>query len=149
MLRDGKSVPDQRPQAGDNPIFAYMHVESKQSCRIEALGLPTGKTRVTADLYDDQEAFIRGWKVLVSELDRLGVLQRETAKSLVAFPEPTSNSLDEWFDWYHKVRPSIRLKLQYVADKTGYAIGTIYKEHSLYMTGREIESEKVKKSKKK
>jgi hypothetical protein len=54
--------------------------------------------------------------------------------------EPKTKDLIEWFDYLHKVRHRMRIKLEYIAEKTGYAKSTVKKAHSLYMKERGIQS---------
>jgi hypothetical protein len=54
--------------------------------------------------------------------------------------EPTTRNLDDWFDYLHKVKHRIRIKLEYIAEKTGYAKSTVKKAHSLYMKEHDIYS---------
>lgn len=62
--------------------------------------------------------------------------------------EPTSSNLWDWFDWYHANKSKFRIKMKYIAEKAGFELSTVYKEHSNYMDEKGT-PEKVKKSKKK
>jgi hypothetical protein len=65
-----------------------------------------------------------------------------------AFPEePKTNNLWDWFDYLHAVKHRMRIKLEYIAGKTGYATSTVKKEHSLYLKEKGIQ--KVTKSNRK
>ena len=65
--------------------------------------------------------------------------------------EPQTQNLTDWFDYYYKVKPKLRIKMEYIADKTGLAVSTVYKEHTLYKNSHDIQKRKtlVRKSKKK
>jgi hypothetical protein len=47
--------------------------------------------------------------------------------------EPNTNILKDWFDYLHANQHRIRISLNYIAGKTGFAYSTVKKEHSLYM----------------
>jgi hypothetical protein len=61
-------------------------------------------------------------------------------------PEPATRNLDDWFDYLHAVKHRIRVKLKYIADKTGYEYSTVRKMHSLYL--KEHENQKKGSNKK-
>jgi len=58
--------------------------------------------------------------------------------------EPNTNKLKDWFDYLHAVKHRTRIKLEYIAKKTGYALSTVKKEHSYYLKENRIQ--KVTKS---
>jgi hypothetical protein len=66
-----------------------------------------------------------------------------------ATQEPNSSNLWDWFDWYHANKSKFRIKMNYIAEKAGFELSTVYKEHSIYMDSKGISPKKVKKSKKK
>ena len=53
--------------------------------------------------------------------------------------EPKTRNLDDWFDYLHAVKPRTRIKLQYIAGKTGFSYSTVKKEHSLYIKEKGIQ----------
>jgi hypothetical protein len=64
--------------------------------------------------------------------------------------EPTTHKLRDWFDYLHAVKHRTRIKLAYIAEKTGYKYSNVRKEHSRYMAERGIsEKREVTKSNKK
>ena len=65
--------------------------------------------------------------------------------------EPTTQNLEDWFDYLYAVKPKLRIKMEYIAGKTGYAVSTIYKEHTNYKNLHGVQKTKrtVRKSKKK
>ena len=143
-----ESLPSYKAKESDNPIFCFIHAtDVLASGRITALGLPSNKTKLTFQPAGIDE-LDNIWGDILFRLGELSLLASSADQNLLP-PEPTSQDITEWFNYYHLVKPKIRIQLGYIARKTGYAIGTIYKEHSLYMAEQGIESKKVKKSKKK
>jgi len=63
--------------------------------------------------------------------------------------EPTTRNLNDWFDYYYSVKGKLRIPMEYIADKTGYSISTVYKEHTYYKNSHDLPKRTVRKSKKK
>jgi hypothetical protein len=52
----------------------------------------------------------------------------------------TEDPLSEWFDWYHECKKTgYKVTLQDVADRCGYSLSTVKKEHILYKAERGLE----------
>ncbi len=52
----------------------------------------------------------------------------------------TEDPLSEWFDWYHECkRAGYKVTLQDLADRCGYSLSTVKKEHVLYKAERGLE----------
>lgn len=64
--------------------------------------------------------------------------------------EPQTRKLDDWFDYLHAEGHRTRIKLEYIAEKTGYEYSYVRKMHSLYLKAHEApKKRKVTKSNKK
>ena len=98
---------------------------------------------------------------LTAELDQMGfhpavptgepsqatapVGQAAAAAALVLPDKPEEpqhgDPLDRWFEWRARCRAlSYRVTLRYIADKTGYSLGTIKNEHAGYLAEHEPEN---------
>lgn len=53
--------------------------------------------------------------------------------------EPKTRILKDWFDYLHTVQHRTWIRLQYIADKTGFSYSTVKKEHSLYIKEKGIQ----------
>lgn len=69
--------------------------------------------------------------------------------SLDVSQEPKTSNLRDWFDYYYTIKGKIRLSMDYIAQKTGYSVSTVYKEHTYYKNEHGIKKKAVRKSKKK
>lgn len=138
-------ISDSSPRPGDNPISVeYYYAELPGVAIINAMGLGD-RTRLTLKLDGrNDKKLLRIWEVLLQDLQKLNVLEAKEAKITLPM-EPQTRDLTEWFDWYHQVKGKIRVRMQYIADQAGYALSTVYKEHTLYMAERGITSKKSKK----
>lgn len=58
--------------------------------------------------------------------------------------EPKTQSLNDWFDYFHAVGPRLRIRMDYIAKKTNLTVSTVYKAHAIYMREHGIPSQKNK-----
>jgi hypothetical protein len=76
-------------------------------------------------------------------------IKTELNKSQPPTPTQEPKTLEEWFDYYYSMKGKLKIPMEHIAEKTGYALSTIYKEHTLYKNRHEIRKKEVRKSKKK
>jgi hypothetical protein len=81
--------------------------------------------------------------------DLFNLVSKELTPNSLKPQEPQTAVLTDWFDYYYAVTPRMRIKMEYIAERVGLAVSTVYKEHTLYKNSHGIEKRKHKVSKSK